>query len=339
VIWPKIGITSIHADIFDLFCSMMAWAESRLTVNQIKTHPFFYGADWNAIRNIDPPFVPHLQSMTDTTYFPTDDLGNMPEQLERVEAVSAEKDLAFLGYAAIKNAMHGMEMLMVYPLIQIYFQARSSVRLNGSSDYGGGIQVFTYIFFARLLSTNFVCTIHIQADASKENRFTRFTSIRLNFQSKCNPFKICQCRRRVGTFAGGPSSDRCQWSSGPTSPVVRLVGSIKIGWYGTTELGQGTHPFPVITFFCPSNHHPTMSYISLESGNPAIFHPRKVLDHPDFKILGPDDKVGPDANIACFYNPKHEVHIVQKPKPKPGPGQVLVHVRATGICGYVITSR
>jgi protein-serine/threonine kinase len=76
---------------------MMNWAEFRMTVNQIKSHPFFYGADWNALRYIVPPFVPRLQSITDTKYFPTDDLADTPDQLELVEGVGAEKDLAFLG--------------------------------------------------------------------------------------------------------------------------------------------------------------------------------------------------------------------------------------------------
>ncbi|KAG5339458.1 hypothetical protein C0989_004144 [Termitomyces sp. Mn162] len=80
-----------------LIRSLMTWADQRLTVNQIKTHPFFYGCDWNSLRHIEPPFVPRLQSITDTSYFPTDDLGNTPDQLERVEGVGAEKDLAFLG--------------------------------------------------------------------------------------------------------------------------------------------------------------------------------------------------------------------------------------------------
>ena len=75
--------------------SMMAWAETRLNVNQIKAHPFFYGADWGSLRHIDPPFVPRLQSITDTSYFPTDDI--TPDPLDRVEGVGAEKDLAFLG--------------------------------------------------------------------------------------------------------------------------------------------------------------------------------------------------------------------------------------------------
>lgn len=77
---------------------MVNWSDVRLTVNQIKTHPFFYGADWNRLRYIEPPFVPRLQSITDTTYFPTDDLDDTPNQLEAVEGVGAEKDLAFLGY-------------------------------------------------------------------------------------------------------------------------------------------------------------------------------------------------------------------------------------------------
>jgi hypothetical protein len=76
----------------------MTWAIDRLTVNQIKAHPFFYGADWNALRHFEPPFVPHLQSITDTSYFPTEELQDTPDQLELVEGVGAEKDLAFLGW-------------------------------------------------------------------------------------------------------------------------------------------------------------------------------------------------------------------------------------------------
>ncbi|KAF8202169.1 AGC/NDR protein kinase [Pholiota molesta] len=82
----------------DLIRSMMNWADKRLNVNQIKSHPFFYGADWNSLRHIEPPFVPHLQSITDTSYFPTDGLDNLPDQLDKVEGIGAEKDLAFLGF-------------------------------------------------------------------------------------------------------------------------------------------------------------------------------------------------------------------------------------------------
>ncbi|KAF9240680.1 chaperonin 10-like protein [Melanogaster broomeanus] len=70
-----------------------------------------------------------------------------------------------------------------------------------------------------------------------------------------------------------------------------------------------------------------------DGGFADVYSPRKVLNDPSFRILGPNEKPSPDANIAAFYNPNHEIHLVEKPRPKPGPGQVLVHVRATGICG------
>jgi L-iditol 2-dehydrogenase len=72
------------------------------------------------------------------------------------------------------------------------------------------------------------------------------------------------------------------------------------------------------------------------TGNAEIYNPRKVLDHPDFKVLAPRHIAPKEANIAAFYNPNGEIHLVQKPRFKPGPGQVLVHVRATGICGQVL---
>lgn len=69
--------------------------------------------------------------------------------------------------------------------------------------------------------------------------------------------------------------------------------------------------------------------------NANLYHPDHVLKHPDFKILKADEvkHVSPSTNIACFYNDKKQIHMVQKPMPEVHPGQVLLHVRATGICG------
>lgn len=74
--------------------------------------------------------------------------------------------------------------------------------------------------------------------------------------------------------------------------------------------------------------------MALEIGR--LYDPRKVLDHPEFRVLKAGEEPESGSNIAAFYNPQHEIHLVVKPRPKPGPGQVLVHVRATGICGYVL---
>lgn len=87
----------------DLVRRLLTHADRRLTVEQIKSHPFFYGVDWTTIRNIDSPFVPHLKSVIDTSYFPTEDLEQVPDLPEpgrdggNAGGRNAQ-DLAFLGY-------------------------------------------------------------------------------------------------------------------------------------------------------------------------------------------------------------------------------------------------
>lgn len=65
------------------------------------------------------------------------------------------------------------------------------------------------------------------------------------------------------------------------------------------------------------------------------YNPARVLESPEFRVLADNDPVLKDksANIACAYNPAHQVHLVQKPAVKPRKDEVIVHVRSTGICG------
>ena len=72
--------------------------DRRLSVEHIKKHPFFYGVDWAAIRNIEAPFIPRLRSITDTSYFPTDELDQVPDEPTGGDTTGAHKELAFLGY-------------------------------------------------------------------------------------------------------------------------------------------------------------------------------------------------------------------------------------------------
>ena len=81
-----------------IFFSLITSPDQRMNVDQIRAHPFFYGVDWNAIRQIDAPFVPHLRSITDTSYFPTEELAQVPEEPAGGDTSGANKDLAFLGY-------------------------------------------------------------------------------------------------------------------------------------------------------------------------------------------------------------------------------------------------
>ena len=63
------------------------------------------------------------------------------------------------------------------------------------------------------------------------------------------------------------------------------------------------------------------------------YDPAKVLKHPDFRVLQANEKPDKKANIACAYNPNHDIHLINKPMPEPAAKEVILHVRATGICG------
>lgn len=81
----------------EMIRGLLTAQDTRLNVNQIKDHSFFYGVEWDSIRDIDAPFVPHLRSITDTSYFPTEDLDSVPDQPAGSDTTGT-KDLAFLGY-------------------------------------------------------------------------------------------------------------------------------------------------------------------------------------------------------------------------------------------------
>ncbi|KAJ3012102.1 Serine/threonine-protein kinase [Thoreauomyces humboldtii] len=101
----------------DLIRSLLCDSDVRLSASQIRAHPFFRGVVWPEIRKTRAPFVPQLRSITDTSYFPTEDLAGVPEQVN--DSASGQpggvapmdmgagtldlmhnptKDLAFVGY-------------------------------------------------------------------------------------------------------------------------------------------------------------------------------------------------------------------------------------------------
>jgi len=82
----------------DCIQRLICGRDQRLIVDQIKQHPFFYGVEWDNIRHIEAPFIPDLRSITDTSYFPTEDLENVPDVPLGGETDGKNKDLAFLGY-------------------------------------------------------------------------------------------------------------------------------------------------------------------------------------------------------------------------------------------------
>ncbi|KAN0059669.1 Serine/threonine-protein kinase [Thecaphora frezii] len=85
----------------DMIRRLITAPENRLGRNsaqEIKDHAFFAGVDWTTIRQIDAPFIPQLKSITDTSYFPTEEYTDVPEVPSGAEVGVGSKDLAFLGY-------------------------------------------------------------------------------------------------------------------------------------------------------------------------------------------------------------------------------------------------
>lgn len=89
----------------DLIKKLLTSSENRLGryngADDIKRHPFFRGVDWETIRKVDAPFIPKLRSITDTRFFPTDELENVPDAPApgKIEGgKNVKEDLPFIGY-------------------------------------------------------------------------------------------------------------------------------------------------------------------------------------------------------------------------------------------------
>ncbi|KAJ9051851.1 Serine/threonine-protein kinase [Entomophthora muscae] len=90
----------------DLLRKLICNPQHRLGRNgaqEIKSHPYFRGVDWDGLRQYDAPHIPELRSITDTSYFPTEELDQVPEQPSAPASQSetnamSQKDLAFIGY-------------------------------------------------------------------------------------------------------------------------------------------------------------------------------------------------------------------------------------------------
>ncbi len=84
----------------DLLQRLLCDANDRLDGVSIRRHPFFRGVNWSNLRAARPPFVPNLKSITDTSYFPIEDVANVPAQINSTldSSINPHKELAFVGY-------------------------------------------------------------------------------------------------------------------------------------------------------------------------------------------------------------------------------------------------
>ncbi|KAK9711684.1 Serine/threonine-protein kinase [Basidiobolus ranarum] len=99
------GDVHISPEAEDLIRKLLCGSEHRLGRNgaaEIKVHPYFEGVEWDKLRDTPAFFVPILKSITDTSYFPIEELDQVPHEPEMYSKPSSQeynqKDLAFVGY-------------------------------------------------------------------------------------------------------------------------------------------------------------------------------------------------------------------------------------------------
>ena len=63
--------------------------------------------------------MPHLRSITDTSYFPTDEIDQAPAEAVVADPDAAQKDLAFLGYEICSALL----LSVTHTSRQVYLQA------------------------------------------------------------------------------------------------------------------------------------------------------------------------------------------------------------------------
>jgi len=88
----------LSTEAHSLMRRLMTWSDNRAGVEEIRAHPLFEGVEWLSLRAMPAPRPPTLKSITDTSYFPTEEYADVPELPEGVEKLDADKDLAFLGF-------------------------------------------------------------------------------------------------------------------------------------------------------------------------------------------------------------------------------------------------
>ena len=118
----------------DLINKMIADPNKRLGKNgsqEIKSHPFFKGIDWDNIRNMKPPFVPDLENDYDTKNFETFDAEEPFYPTKK--KIKRRKDMEFLGFTYKGNNDQEVDYQNVIQNAEI-FEKQNSKNFNKNKE-------------------------------------------------------------------------------------------------------------------------------------------------------------------------------------------------------------
>ncbi|KAH9447562.1 hypothetical protein Pst134EB_021578 [Puccinia striiformis f. sp. tritici] len=98
VVYPPFCSPSAHK----MYCKIIDWRHELYFPDDVhlsrESEDLIRRLITSADHRLEAPFVPHLKSVTDTSYFPTDDLGDVPNEPVGADTDSGSKVLGFSGY-------------------------------------------------------------------------------------------------------------------------------------------------------------------------------------------------------------------------------------------------
>ena len=125
----------------DLIFKLINSPKRRLGANgaeEIKSHPFFYGFNWDNILNIKPPFIPFLRSEYDTSYFDVfDKVESFYPHYNNKYKFKRRQNMEYLDYSFKNDSLNDISLNEEYlKALQLVDKLKKKSKKNHSYEKG-----------------------------------------------------------------------------------------------------------------------------------------------------------------------------------------------------------
>ena len=125
----------------DLIFKLINSPKHRLGVNgveEIKSHPFFYGFNWDNILNIKPPFIPFLRSEYDTSYFDVfDKVESFYPHYNNKYKLKRRKNIEYIDYSFKNDSLNDISLNEEYlKALQVVDELKKKSKKDHSYEKG-----------------------------------------------------------------------------------------------------------------------------------------------------------------------------------------------------------
>ena len=125
----------------DLIFKLINSPKHRLGANgveEIKSHPFFYGFNWDNILNIKPPFIPFLRSEYDTSYFDVfDKVESFYPHYNKKYKLKRRKNIEYIDYSFKNDSLNDISLNEEYlKALQVVDELKKKSKKDHSYEKG-----------------------------------------------------------------------------------------------------------------------------------------------------------------------------------------------------------